>query len=318
MTEITSFFLTKSPEEHLLYAQIRDDRRRDEAKKQIESFWLKYQCLKSHNFQQEAQINFYQRWWEMFLAVGLLNLGFDVKTDKDDKGPDIKLILPDDQLVWVEAVAPNTGNTTDAVPPLITEGVEGVTVSDLPEREFLLRLNKALEDKLTAFKDYIRKGLINKDGHCVIALSSCALAQYGDLMDFPVPSPLKVLAGCGQLVLHKSGNYIAPRNCIRASLSSREEEIDVDTRLFVRDDFSMISAVLYSYTDILNSPNNPESSFQLFFNPRKPNPILMSVFNQTERWFQESKKEGETIWTQMSNKKEDAEQQKHPADGALL
>lgn len=289
MTATNSFFLPKSSAEHFLYGQIRDDLRRHKSKTQIESFWGKYRKHKSRNFLREAQVNFYQRWWEMFLAVGLLNLNFDIKTDKDDKGPDIKVILPSNKVVWIEAVAPNIGRTDDSVPPIMD------VFSSLPEREFLLRLNVALCDKLDVFKGYLNKGVIKEDDYCIIALSSCALAQYGDLMDFPVSAPLKVLAGCGQLVLSKNGNYVGRRNHIQTSSPGRERE--VDTCLFDREDFSIISAVLYSHTDILNSPNNPESSFQLSLNPLKVNPDVKSAFGNMEIWFQGSKNGDETIWT---------------------
>jgi hypothetical protein len=284
--ETTSFFLPKSETEHFLYAQIRDGSSRDKSKTQIESFWGKYRIHAPKRFLHKAQVDFYQRWWEMFLSVGLLNLNFEINTDKEDRGPDIKVILPNNKVVWIEAIAPNIGNNEEAVPPLRNG------VSDLPEKEFLLRLHKALYDeKLFKFRKFRNKGLINADDHCIIALSACALAQYGNLMDHPVPAPLKVLACAGNLVLSEKGNYVTCHEKIETN-----NERKVDMSLFNMTDFSRISAVLYSNIDILNSPNTPESSFQLFLNPFANNPIGYASFDTIETWFEESRNESQVVW----------------------
>jgi hypothetical protein len=283
--ETSSFFLPRSATEHLLYAQIRDDLRRDKSKAQIESFWGKYRIHAPNRFLREAQVDFYQRWWEMFLSVGLLNLNFEISTDKKDRGPDIKVILPNNKVVWIEAIAPNIGKNKDALPP-IKNG------DNLPEKEFLLRLHKALyEEKLIAFRRYRKKGLINADDHCIIALSSCALAQYGNLMDYPVPAPLKVLACAGNPALSNKGNYVTCREKIETNKKRK-----ADMSLFNMEDFSIISAVLYSNIDILNSPNTPELSFQLFVNTLANNPIGDASFDTIETWFEERRNESQVVW----------------------
>ncbi|MBT9175585.1 MAG: hypothetical protein DDT22_01265 [candidate division WS2 bacterium] len=286
MTEIKSFFLPKAADENFLYVQIRDDSRRHKSKTQIESLWKKYKGHESRNFLRETQVNFYQRWWEMFLTVGLLNLSFDIKTERADKGPDIKVTLPNNEIIWIEAVAPNLGTGKDALPPL------KFGVSDLPEREFLLRLTTSLSSKADVFKDYAEKGLINnKRDACIIALSSCGLSQYDSLMDFPVPAPLKVLVGCGNLVLTRNGSSASQRKHLKKST-----DVEVDSCFFNDEAHAHIAAVLYSNEEPLNCSDNPESSFQLFLNPNAQNPIQKADFNSIETWYQEKKSEDEIIW----------------------
>ncbi len=59
--------------------------------------------------------------------------------------------------------------------------------------------------------------------------------------------------------------------------------------------FDMISAVLYSYEGPLDSPQNPESSFQLILNPRARKPLPDIFFDNIETWHRE-KDEGSEEW----------------------
>lgn len=282
------FFRDSVPNESKLYASIRDYEKYSSVKSQIEKFWKKYEIYAPHKFLEivQSDMNFHQRWWEMFLGVGLLTLNCNIITSKKEKGPDF-LINNTSSNIWIEAVAPNIGNGNDALPELL-EGVH-----KLPEVEFLLRLTNSLDYKLDIFNKYRENGLISNNDYCIIAISSCALNQYGSLMDFPAPAPLKVIAGVGNLVLNKDDNYVQYRNEIQ-----KESKSSVETSLFSLESYSKICAVLYSCSDPLNSPNKPETTFQLFLNPFnaiKVNNTLVKNFNDIEIWNQ-IKKNKYIVW----------------------
>ena len=282
------FFKDSIQKESKLYARIRDYEKDSQVKFQIENFWKKFEPYAPLKYLKKIQNDgdFHQRWWEMFLGVGLLNINCKIKTSQKEKGPDFEIDLTS-QNIWIEAVAPNIGNSFDALPKLL-EGVH-----KLPEVEFLLRLTNSLNSKLDAFNNYIEKDWVSENDCCIIAISSCALNQYGSLMDFPAPAPLKVLAGLGNLVLNKDNNYVQYRTEIQKKSGS-----PIETSLFSLERYSNICAVLYSNSDPLNSPDKPETTFQLFLNPfnsQNVNNTFLKSFNDIEIWYQ-TKNDKYIIW----------------------
>lgn len=286
------FFKDSILNESKLYARIRDYEKDSSVKSQIENYWRKFEQYAPQKFLENIQneTNFHQRWWEMFLGVGLLNVNCDIRTSSIEKGPDFLISLTS-QNIWIEAVAPNIGNNNDAVPELF-EGIH-----KLPEVEFLLRLTNSMSYKLDVFNNYKEKKLVSDNDYCIIAISSCALNQYGSLMDFPAPAPLKILAGVGNLVLDKDNNYVQYRTEIQKKSGS-----SVETSLFSLESYSKICAVLYSNSDPLNSPNKPETTFQLFLNPFNSgnvNNTLSRIFNDLEIWYQ-TKNDKYIVWQKVS------------------
>lgn len=158
-------------------------------------------------------------------------------------------------------------------------------------------MTTSLDSKLKAYSNYKEKGIVSDNDYRIIAISSCALNPYGSLMDFPAPAPLKVLTGVGNLVLDKKNNYAQYRTEIQKKSASF-----VETSLFSLESYSKICAVLYSHSDPLNSPDNPETTFQLFFNPFNApnvNNCLLKVFNDIEIWYQ-TKNDKYIVWQKHS------------------
>lgn len=114
------FFRNSISSESELYTRIRDYEKDSKVKSQIENFWKKYEPYAPQEYLEKihSEGNFYQKWWEMFLGVGLLNLNISITTSPKDVGPDFKIILPS-QVLWIEAVAPNVGDGVDAIPEFI-------------------------------------------------------------------------------------------------------------------------------------------------------------------------------------------------------
>lgn len=220
----------------------------------------------------------------MYLGIGLLNLERPVTTSKKDRGPDFNLHYHSEQSVWIEAVAP-LPDDAHTLPELL------FGVFDLPEEAFLLRLTSALDTKRRKFATYQDGGIVGEKDCCIIALSASALNQFGSLMDFPAPAPLKVLAGAGVFVLADDGSYTTVRGNLHKS-SGRE----VDVRLFENTDFQIISALLYSATDPLNSPDKAESTFKVFHNPLAHNPLPKEMFVNAEQWFRIKHDANQTLW----------------------
>lgn len=265
-------------DEHWLYARLRDwpDPDSTQRREFFCNLWQQYAPFAPKGFAEKLQIEFHQRWWEMYVAVCLLQLGFSPSTSKKDFGPDISLNFAND-LVFIEAVAPKAGTASDRVPKPVENGS-----FDLPERECLLRLTQALTDKCKKFHEYIEKGVVTINDCCIIAVSASNLNQFGTILDSGCPAPLKVLAGAGPLAVTLGGNdspYITSRRLIR-----RDSGSPINVALFDTPDFSIVAGVLYSPIDLWNAPPSAQDAITLFVNPRAHRPIPVAFLSRFEHW----------------------------------
>ena len=284
----SKLFLSTRRGEDKLYAWIRDHERGEPYRQRFESMWLEYCPHAPKGFRNKLQIEFHQRWWEMYLTIGLLHLALPVTCSPADGGPDVSVDL-DNQRVWFEAVAPRAGTSNDRVPELVIKDTE-----DFPRRQLLLRLAQAITSKRDKFVAYLDSQTVSPRDACVIALSACDLKQFGPLLDWPHPAPLSILAGAGNLAIPLD------RSC--SPYSTRQDAIlrnsgnPVDTVLFERDDFRIISAVLYSSPDPTNAPISPEATFSLFLNPRAYVEVPPGIRRMVVTWYEEKKTDTETVW----------------------
>ena len=159
-------------------------------------------------------------------------------------------------------------------------------VDDFPESEMLLRCTNDLGNKKGQIKKYIESGIIKKEDPFIIALSLCDLDIYGSLL----ATPLKFLAGCGNMVLSKNR---PPYFLKRQSIEKKESGSIVQVCVFEDPDFDSVSAVLYSSSSLLDAPPNPESTFQLFLNPRAEVPLPERFCVCIDTWHCEENEDGE-------------------------
>lgn len=282
-----TFLLEPREGEHRLYTRLRDPR----AEELLDYFlrlWSQFSDSAPKGFRKKLQIEFYQRWWEMSLFVGLARLGLSPECPRSDQGPDIFLSL-DSSDVFIEATAPNVGNNPDVVPEFVLN-----SVSKLPERQCLLRLTQGLTVKRKCIDNYLSKETIHKRASCVIAISSGGLNQFGSLLDAAHPAMLSVLAGAGHTVISMDGRR--PPFSKHRPVFQKASGNDVDACLFDSDDFRNISAVLYSNEDPWNGKDEPERSFQLFLNPNATRPLPGRLSDLMETWAREIHSNGEVEW----------------------
>lgn len=276
--------------ENPLYTRLRDspDPHATERREFFAWLWAQYEPFAPKGFPKKLQIEFHQRWWEMYLTVGLIRLGCTPKCSRLDYGPDIPLEI-DGSRVYLDAIAPSVGIASDRVPQPVRNGVY-----DFPERECLLRLTQALTDKCAKFTQYITSNVVSSDSPCIVALSSCALNQFGTLLDVWHPAPLSILAGAGHPVVTIGGTrppYSSPRCNLR-----RDSGSEVNSSLFNTPEFHIISGVLYSPTDLWSASGEPERSISLFLNPRAKNPLPSCFRNRFEFWSEIRTSQYEVIW----------------------
>jgi hypothetical protein len=283
-----SLFQPSRRGEDELYGRVRDHERAVPNREQLDRMWLQYQSYAPRGFRKKLQFEFCQRWWEMYLTVGLCRLGFPIATSPHDDGPDL-LIEFGSSKVWIEAVAPTRGMTSDAVPePVVNGGC------DLPMRECLLRLTQAVTAKRNAFHNYVQNGIVSEKDCQVIALSACGLNQFGTLLDWPQPVMLRVLAGAGDLTITLDGSAAAYSK--RKDATLRDSGSPVELALFSSGGFNSIAGVLYSQVDLLNSPVAPEESFEFYLNPNSEVIVPDIMTARMATWSEEQNTDQEVVW----------------------
>ncbi len=281
----------KRANEHQLYARLRDwtDSHSEERRGFFNSLWAEYESFAPRGFEKKLQIEFHQRWWEMYLVVALLHLGFIPNKNPADVGPDATFDVGG-KLVVIEATAPSVGRSSDRVPDPVHNGV-----ADFPERECLLRLTQALTYKNECFHKYIDSAIVSHDASRIIALSASDLNQFGTLLDSIRPAPLSVLAGVGPTVINIGGEKPPPYSSCRNTLT-RDSGSPVDASLFDKDNFSIISGVLYSSVSLWSASLNHENTLALFLNPNAKNPVPSEFHNQFVTWTREILEGNEIVW----------------------
>ncbi|MCD6450006.1 MAG: hypothetical protein J7L34_05825 [Thermotogaceae bacterium] len=270
------------------YARIRDDERGIKLRQRLKQMWIEYQPRAPKGFRKKLQFEFYQRWWEMYVTIGLCHLDLPVLTFSKDDHPDVLLDFGDTK-VWVEAVAPKVGTESDAVPKPIINGAAGV-----PMRECLLRLTQAITSKRKALNSYLQRGVVSEIDAFIIAVSSGALNQFGPFLDWPQPVMLRVLAGASYLVvpLNKSSEPYSERQW----KIYRDSGSPVNQGLFYSDKFNSVAGVLYCNQDPLNAPMAPEKSFEFFLNPRGKVKLPKAITERITTWSENSSSEQDSEW----------------------
>ncbi len=154
----------------LEYINIRDEKdyRLIPIRKDCENMWDVYSKYADDNFLSDFKMQFYPRWFEMYLTFSLLEAGVYI-TKTGDGMPDV-LAKIGERKVWIEAVCvgPGEPGKPDSVPDM-----ELLKVSSTPERELTLRTLNALHSKDKQFKKYIEHGIVEPDDLIIVAISYC-------------------------------------------------------------------------------------------------------------------------------------------------
>lgn len=109
-------------------------------RKEYERLWSKYSGYEDIHYYCELPYHFLARFWEMFVAVTIIDSGFRISSSSI--GPDVRFEV-NGKTAWVEATAATSGEGHDRVP----EMVYNAGPQEVPEREILLRYTNCLVEK---------------------------------------------------------------------------------------------------------------------------------------------------------------------------
>lgn len=218
--------------------------RRKNTRTWMESLWEKFSPYADKDFLVKVRKNeFHQRTWEMYLGNVFLEQGFRLESRNQEAGPDLKLVLSDGKIIWVEAIAGDRGEGENYVPERssYSGSIDGV---DDPK---VLRITACLKEKKEKFEKYIQDGIVGPQDICVIAINGHGFD--GDLSEERFY--MKALYGLHQITYNfetqKSGNTS------RSHLKNKNQS-NVSVLPFLSEEYETVSAVMYSGDHIINLP----------------------------------------------------------------
>lgn len=273
------------------YEAIRDDPEVAPTKAFLENLWTQFRSYADCDFLPaiRKEGDFYQRLWELHLGGTLLRKGYDLaKVGK--KGPDF-LVTLDHKKAWIEAITPKAGTTKDAVPLLRWNSVEA---QEIPETQILLRFTNAIDEKWKKYKKYSEEGIISPDDCYIIAISwSDRCYSRTPLRTNSVPYIIRAVLPYGTEIasFNKGSDDSSEIFSLYREQIEKTEGSPISTNIFLREEYSGISAIIYSEENLTNFPdiNIPENlgkSFLYLHNPLAKNKLPIGAFKFCkEYWY---------------------------------
>lgn len=277
-TSASQFFMEGTCEDRA-YLNTRDESLGIDAKRFVEDLWSRFQFqhLADPHFREDARNHFLQRCWEMYLAVTLLEHGFDLRRHGDE-GPEFYADIQGHR-VWFEAVAPGPGLGADCVPQLVPG-----QFAEVPIERILLRFTNALEEKRHRYAAATTKGIVAPKDCYVLAINSRGIrhAPYAHSM----PHFVQAFLAVGPLAVDfdvKTGEIIDSRYLYRPSVS-KANAASVSTSAFLGQEAAFCSAVLHSGVDCANHPEQLGGDFSVLHNPSALLPLDQLMFSWCEEF----------------------------------
>ena len=282
------------------YLNIRsaDNAHTEEARLHCEDLWQDFKQIADPHFLTEFPLQFHQRWFEMYLTVTFLRIGFDVECPKP--GPDI-LLHVDGRKIWIEAVCASGGDpeSPDAVPEL----EHNLSVARRrPTDEMVLRIANSIQEKQKKFLNWRSKGLISSDEKTVIAVNihgiPWAWVDIDDLMR-------RTLYGLGDefLTINKETMDVVDRGYQRTpEVLKKGSGSSVSVQPFVDGSLPHISAVLGSWEDVCNRSAQPGDGFILYPNISAETGWISNALKIGEEWVSSASENGEKQLSKFKHK----------------
>jgi hypothetical protein len=232
-----------------------------------QALWEIFEPYADQEFRTEFRSAFDARYWEMYLAVALMDLGFEVTCPKP--GPDVGINF-DGRRIWFEATSPDRGKdgTPDQV-PLPIMGVGGM----VPNEQMILRYLNSISSKKAQHDNWLAKGIVSKDDAFIVALNPRGLCH--DILDTVPPRILQAAFAVGNQyvtfdreTLKQVGEGFHFRDEIKKASGA-----PVSTGVFQQAEYNCLSGLLCSRVDVANQPAKLGEDFQLLPNPNADVPL---------------------------------------------
>lgn len=250
-----------------------------ERKDFFDNLFKTYEPYADNGFLKDAQIQFHQRSWEMYLGAILLrnNKRLLQPTKHDNKIGTADIRISSKKVIHIECVATNHGDKNDKVPKLIPDPITNIVLRDVPSEKILIRIANSLDKKFKQYEDRLKKGVVKDDEPYVIAIS---VGKLDYLEEFPRVIQATLAVGHLQLKMYENGIRLdkpIPSRQFRPTVF-KENGQPVDMQFFLRPEHCGISAIIFTNDLVLNYQEQEKELF-ILHNHLAKNPISLSEFN---------------------------------------
>lgn len=255
----------------IYYDDLRSRADNSQARETITSMWVRYQPFADSNFRTEFVNDFHSRFWEMYLACALLDVGFSLVPRKElgDKGPDICIESGAMSRIWVEAVAPGAEKGTNELSYL--GEADGFVV---PADALTLRLSGAIWNKWNDYLAYLNENLIQASEPYIIAVYGGKF-PYSLSDDFPyIISALFAISPHETFTIDWDNHRLLDgHHPYRPEIPKPPTDTPISMDVFSSKEYSGISAIIYSEVRYGMLRPGLKSTLTIIHNPLAANPL---------------------------------------------
>lgn len=263
----------------------------------LEKLWARFEPYADANFRSAIATDFQSHFWEMYLAVTLLDLGFHLRSRRElgEGGPDI-CISSGETNIWIEAVACGVSPTDNVGSEngFDENGFESV------DESVILRYTAVISEKFRKYGKYLDTGILSTSEPYLIAVNSARVP-----FSLPDNNPPDMIPNIIRAVM-PFGNYTIMHNpetnqIVEEGYSCRKEIAkssgnNVPTNVFLSQEYTGVSAILFSNIDISDLPERHGDDLLLFRNPMAINPLSSGWLKAGVEYSLEGKKIFKRHW----------------------
>ncbi|MDZ4063660.1 MAG: hypothetical protein U1E22_03235 [Coriobacteriia bacterium] len=170
----------------------------------------------------------------------------------------------------MEATCPGRGEGPDAIPIPPSDAM-----FDYPERQIILRIRGAVDEKSRQYRSFVPKGLVGASDCFVVAVNGMRFPFIAEDANSPAILKAVMPVGAPQLLVNRAtGEMRDGTFAYRPALSKRNGS-DVATTCFLDPAYAHISAALFSEANFLMDANSESANryVTIVHNPLATNPL---------------------------------------------
>lgn len=260
------------------FISVRDKDFNSDIRRRIDKIYQRVAEYVDYRLSKQIQSDFHAATWELYLAEVLHRNKVQLVKWKNRPTKVVGADLITKDGLWIEATVAKDGEGDDAVP----QPPKNIVYS-VPEDLIILRLSNSIQKKHQQYCKWLENGIIQKNQPYCIALNGRQIKSNISEHDDGAPKIVKTVFPLGGLQVvwnTDTGEIIESKYEYRDSIS-KSSGASVGKQYFMDETYSGISAVLYSYEDIINPPLIGESGSNMIVvhNPLADNPINDTVFS---------------------------------------